>query len=113
MREEAKVLTAATIANTWISLYSANTMSKKSDTTPEQRAALEERVRTGEWLRVGDAAKVLNIGRTKMHTLASRGVVGYRVEAGSQYRQINPQDILKLLTESRTELRGPSGEVAS
>lgn len=99
-------LTAATIANSWDGLYAAITMPRKSDTTPDERAALEKRVEAGEWLRVGDAAKVLGIGRTKMHTLVSQGTVGHRLEPGSRYRQVNPKDIRRLLEEARRERRG-------
>lgn len=98
-------LNAATIADSWNGLYAATRMPKKSDTTPDERASLEQRVMAGEWLRVGDAAKVLGIGRTKMHTLVSRGAISYRLEPGSRYRQVNPADIKKLLDESRQEVR--------
>lgn len=101
-------MSTATIAHSRNDLYAAITMAKKTDTTPEQQAALEERVKAGEWLRVGDAAKVLGIGRTKMHTLVSSGAIGYRTEPGSRYRQCNPKDIRKLLAESRREVRGVS-----
>lgn len=100
-------MTATLIADGLNSLYAANTMPKKSDTTAEERAALEKRVKAGEWLRIGDAAKVLGVGRTKMHTLAASGVIGYRTEPHSRYRLCNPKDIRKLLDESRQEKRGP------
>jgi excisionase family DNA binding protein len=99
-------LTTATIAHSWNGLYAAITMAKKTDTTPEQRSALEKRVKAGEWLRVGDAAKVLGVGRTKMHTLVTNGVIGYRTEPGSRYRLCNPKDISKLLADAREERRG-------
>lgn len=105
-------MNTATIANAWDGMYAAITMPKKSDTTAAERAALEKRVRAGEWLRIGDAAKVLDVGRTKMHTLASRGAIGYRTEPGSRYRLCKPEDIIKLLDDARQERRGEpvSGE---
>jgi excisionase family DNA binding protein len=105
-------LTAAMIANGWDGLYAAITMARKSETTPDVQAALEKRVEAGEWLRVGDAAKVLGVGRTKMHMLVSEGKIGYRFEPGSKYRQCNPADIKRLLDDSRKEVRGEPGAPA-
>jgi hypothetical protein len=107
-------MTAVAIAYRWNGLYAALTMPKKSDTTPQERADLEQRVEAGEWLRINDAAKVLGISRTKTDTLLRRGVIGHRLEPGSTYRQLNPADITRLLVEARRERRGqddaPSGE---
>jgi hypothetical protein len=104
-----EALTAATIAYGWDGLYSAVTMPKKSDTTAEQRAALEARLRAGAWLRTGDAAKVLDISRSKVDLLIRAGTVGYRTEPGSKYRLCNPADVIKLLDDSRQEVRGDAG----
>lgn len=81
-------------------------MPKKSDTTAAERAALMERVKAGEWLRINDAAKVLGISRTKTDTLVRRGTIGHRLEPGSTYRQLNPGDIRKLLDDASKERRG-------
>jgi hypothetical protein len=105
LTREANVMTIAVIANNPHDLYAANTMPKKTAATPEQLIDLEKRVKAGEWLRMGDAALLLDVSRTKMHTLVSQGVVGYRVEAGGRWRKCNPRDIKKLLAESRRELR--------
>ncbi|MFI5938098.1 hypothetical protein [Actinoplanes sp. NPDC051494] len=88
--------------------YAANTMANKSDVTPAERETLRARLRAGDWLRVGDVAKVLGIGRTKAHTLMTKGVIGYKLEAGGKYRQANPADVLKMLSESETEYRTTS-----
>lgn len=98
-------LAAAAIANGLDGRYSALTMPRKSDTTPEQRAALEKQVLAGEWLRTGDAAKVLGISRSKVDLMIKASALGYRLEPGSRYRQVNPADIKKLLDESRREVR--------
>lgn len=99
-------MTAVTIADGWNGLYSAVAMPRKSDTTAEERAGLEERVRAGEWLRIGDAAKVLDVSRSKVDLMMRAGTVGHRREPGSKYRQANPQDVLRLLEEARRERRG-------
>lgn len=99
-------MTTAVIADRWDGLYAALTMPKKSDTTPEERAALEKRVEAGEWLRINDTAKVLGISRSKTDLMIRAGKIGHRKEPGSRYRQCNPKDIQRLLAESRTEVRG-------
>lgn len=97
-------MTAATIANGWDGLYAAITMPRKSDATPDEQAALEKRVEAGEWLRIGDAAKVLGISRSKLDLLLRASKIGYRLEPGSKYRKCNPADIKRLLAESRQEI---------
>jgi hypothetical protein len=98
-------MTVLDIAHGANGLYAANTMANKADVTKAERETLRGRVNAGEWLRVGDVAKVLGIGRTKAHTLMTKGTIGYRLEPGSTYRVANPADLLKLLTESEQERR--------
>lgn len=71
----------------------------------DERAELERRVRNGEWLKTGPVAKLLGIGRTKAHMLVSSGVIRHRTVAGGVQRLANPEDVLRLLEESR-EVRG-------
>jgi hypothetical protein len=109
-----EALTAALIAYGWDGLYSAVTMPKKSDTTAERAGPPSRRgLRAGAWLRTGDAAKVLGISRSKVDTLMRRGTVGYRLEPGSTYRLCNPADVIKLLDDSRREVRGEPEAPAS
>lgn len=105
-------MTVLEIAHSANGLYASNTMANKSDVTKTERETLRARVNAGEWLRVGDVAKVLGIGRTKAHTLMAKGAIGYRLEPGSTYRVANPGDLLKLLAESEQERRpGASNSV--
>lgn len=114
--DEVSELTAVAIAYRWDGPVAWAAMPKKSDTTSEQRAALEKRVTAGEWLRTGDAAKVLGISRSKVDLMIRAGELGYRLEPGSRYRQVNPKHIRKLLDAHRTEHRAsasPSAEQMS
>ncbi|MGA3524138.1 helix-turn-helix domain-containing protein [Melissospora conviva] len=84
--------------------------------TDDGQADLEARVRAGEWLRTGEAAKLLGIGRTKMHTLCASGRIGVRRDPGAAKRpprRCNPADVLRLLEESRVEYRGDSGPASA
>lgn len=106
--EEVMTLTAAAIEIRSVSLYAQVPMPRKSDTTPEERAALTKRLLAGEWLRTGQAAKVLDISRSKVDLMIRAGSIGYRNEPGSRYRQCNPRDIRKLLDDAQQERRGDS-----
>ena len=77
----------------------------------DERTQLERRVRSGEWLKTGSVAKLLGIGRTKAHALVTKGVIRHRTIAGGVQRLANPEDVLRLLEESR-QVRGvePPGE---
>jgi hypothetical protein len=104
--DEVSELTATAIENGWDSLYALVPMPKKSDTTPAEREALTKRVLAGEWLRTGQAAKVLDVSRSKVDILIRDGVIGHRNEPNSRYRQCNPADVQRLLAESQQERRG-------
>lgn len=71
----------------------------------DERADLERRVRDGEWLKAGAVAKLLGIGRTKAHSLLSSGAIRHRRVAGGVQRTANPEDVLRLLEDSR-KVRG-------
>ena len=82
----------------------------------DERAELEARAKAGEWLRTGEAAKLLGIGRTKIHTLCASGQIGVRPIPGAPkrpQRRCNPKDVLRLLEESRVEYRGDSGPASA
>lgn len=79
--------------------------------SPEQakaqlRAGLEARARAGEWLRPGDAAKLLDVSRSTMLRRLDDGTVGWRMHAGGHQRRCNPEDVLRELGKSRTERHG-------
>jgi excisionase family DNA binding protein len=70
------------------------------------RPDLEARARAGEWLRPGDAAQLLDIGRTTMHRRLEDGTIGWRLHAGGNQRRVNPEDLLRALEKSRADRRG-------
>lgn len=67
---------------------------------------LERQARAGQWLRMGDAAQLLGVSRTKMHTLVESGAVAHRLPPGGRWRRCDPHDLLRLLDDSRRERRG-------
>ena len=67
----------------------------------QERAELERQVRAGVWLKTGPVAKLLRLGRTKTHTLLTKGEIGYRIVAGGTQRECDPEDVLRLLEGSR------------
>lgn len=76
-------------------------------------AELEEKVRSGKWLTTGEMAKLLGIGRTKVHTLLTSGAIGHRKLPGAPMkpqRECNPEDVLRLLEDGRREYRGETEE---
>ena len=66
-----------------------------------KRAELERQVRAGKWLKTGSVATLLDIGRTKTHTLLTEKKIRYRRVAGGTQRLCDPEDVLRLLEESR------------
>lgn len=74
---------------------------------PEQ---LEERARAGEWLRPGDAARLLGFSRSTMLRRIDDGTVGWRLHAGGHQRRVNPVDVLRLLEAARSDRRGQMSE---
>lgn len=70
---------------------------------PEQ---LEARVRAGEWLRPGDAARLLGLSRSTMLRRLDDKTVGWRLHPGGKQRRVNPVDVIRLLDQSRAEHRG-------
>jgi len=79
-------------------------------TDDQERTKLEQRLKQGEWLKTGAVAKLLGVGRTKVHTLVTRGVIGHRKVPGGVQRLCNPADVRRLLEESRQEHRGEPGD---
>lgn len=69
---------------------------------------IEQRLRAGgdeAWLRPGEVAALLGVGRTKVHDLLTNGTIGYKVKAGGIQRRCNPADVLRLLEDARRERR--------
>lgn len=70
-------------------------------------AELERRLTAGEWLRSGEVAALLGVGRTTMHRMLTGGAVGYRIRPGAGgHRECNPDDVRQQLAERRRERRG-------
>lgn len=77
----------------------------------DERAELERRARAGEWLKTGAVANLLNLGRTKVHTMVKSGEIRHRKIPGAPQkpqRECNPEDVLRLLDERRRSYRGES-----
>lgn len=72
--------------------------------TEQQRAALEKRVRDGEWLTPGDVAIVLGVSRSTAQRLFTDGVITFRKKR--RYRYGKPEDVLKVLADYTAEHRG-------
>jgi excisionase family DNA binding protein len=68
--------------------------------TVDDRETLRQRLTAGEWLRTGEAAVLLQVGRTKMHKLVRDGIIRHRVRAGGVQRLCHPADVARLLAES-------------
>ncbi|MFG1846805.1 hypothetical protein [Micromonospora carbonacea] len=84
---------------------------KRAERPESDTADLERRVRAGEWLKTGAVATLLGMGRTKVHTLVSSGVIGHRKIPGAPQkpqRECNPVDVLRLLEERQKAYRGES-----
>lgn len=73
---------------------------------PRSRDQLLAAVEAGEWLRAGDVAIVLGIGRTSAHRLLSSGELGWKLKPGGKQRQADPADVRRLLTEAEQVHRG-------
>jgi excisionase family DNA binding protein len=72
---------------------------------------IERRLNAGgddAWLRPGEVAALLGVGRTKVHEMLNSGTIGYRIKAGGIQRRCNPDDVTRLLSESRREHRAPN-----
>lgn len=108
-------MTEAVIANTELGGYAHRKFQRlravvmgdeqRAERQQDELADLEHRVRAGEWLKTGSVAKLLGIGRTKAHALVTKGVIRHRTIAGGVQRLANPEDVLRLLEESR-QVRG-------
>ncbi|MEU0078490.1 hypothetical protein ABZY58_11390 [Micromonospora tulbaghiae] len=86
---------------------------QRAERQHDELADLERRVRAGEWLKTGAVAKLLGMGRTKVHTLVKEGVIGHRKVPGAPVkpqRECNPKDVLRLLEERRRQYRGETDE---
>jgi hypothetical protein len=78
-----------------------------------KRAELERRVRAGKWLKTGLVATLLELSRTKVHTMLASGEIGYRKIPGAAVkpqRECDPADVLRLLDERRRAYREAKNE---
>jgi predicted GIY-YIG superfamily endonuclease len=85
---------------------------------PVSAADIERAARSGDWLPLGQVATVLRVSRNKVHLMLRSGEIGYRLIPGNAQRlqrECNPQDVVRLLDESRVVYRGdePVGSLAS
>jgi len=78
-----------------------------------ERAELERRVRAGAWLKIGAAAKLLEVGRTTVHHMLDDEKIGYRWTPNRTQRECDPADIVRLLDERRARHRGKASPPAS
>jgi hypothetical protein len=72
------------------------------------RAELERRVRAGKWLKTGQVATLLELSRTKVHTMLTSGEIRYRKIPGAPMkpqRACDPADVLRLLEDQRRAYR--------
>jgi excisionase family DNA binding protein len=70
-------------------------------------ADIERRLDAGEWLRPGEVAALLGIGRTTVHRMLGAGTIGHRVRPGTgEQRECAPADVRRLLDERRQVHRG-------
>ncbi|MEU7170276.1 hypothetical protein ABZ949_02145 [Micromonospora tulbaghiae] len=84
---------------------------QRAERQRDEIADLERRVRAGEWLKTGSVAKLLGMGRTKVHTLLASGEIGYRLLPGAAVkpqRECDPADVLRLLDQRRRVHHGPT-----
>lgn len=98
-------MTTAVIAHRWHSRYDRPTETEGGEMATEQeREDLKARVKGGEWLSVGEIAKLLDVSRSTAHRLLADGQISFRKKR--RYRYGNPDDVLKVLDEYTTEHRG-------
>ncbi len=67
----------------------------------DEPAELERRLDAGEWLRPGEVAVLLDIGRSTVHDMLKAGKISYRRKGGGIQRLCDPADVRRLLDESR------------
>lgn len=75
----------------------------------ERRQEIERRLDAGEWLRPGEVAALLGVGRTTVHRLIKHGDIAVRRLPGSTWRRCDPVDVRRLLAQSR-EVHRASGD---
>lgn len=94
-------MTAAVIANDATDRYDRRNPTNRTpmDRDPEW-LALKGRLDRGEWLPPGDAAKLLQVSRTKVHTMLRNHELRHRTKVGSKHRVIDPTHLRELLAEA-------------
>lgn len=73
---------------------------------PDDLATIEQRLDAGDWLLPGEVATLLGVGRTTMHRMLNDGTIAYRLQGGGTWRRCDPDDVRRVLAESRRTLRG-------
>lgn len=111
-------MTAVVIADPWNARYAHHQIQRrkagamgddsKAQRLRDERAELERRVRAGEWLKIGPAAKLLEVGRTTVHRMLDNEKIGYRWTPNRTQRECDPADVIRLLDERRERQVGKS-----
>ncbi|MGI5236466.1 hypothetical protein [Dactylosporangium sp. CA-139066] len=74
---------------------------------------LEERLKRGDWLTPGEVALLLQLGRTKVHTMLVQGQIRSRNKPASRHRVCNPEDVrreLAKLRDAEAETTAPASD---
>lgn len=58
---------------------------------------LKRRLDASEWLTPGEVAKLLGVGRTKMHEMLGKNVIRWTTKPASRHRICNPADVRREL----------------
>ncbi len=58
---------------------------------------LRRRLDAGDWLTPGEVAKLLGVGRTKMHEMLKAGTIRWTTKPASRHRICNPADVRREL----------------
>lgn len=78
--------------------------------TAEEIARIEARLNSGEWLRPGEVAAVLDTSRSTVVRMLDQGTIGFRLIPGSgKHRECDPADVRAQLAARRTVHRGEDG----
>lgn len=64
-------------------------------------ATLERRLDAGDWLRTGEVAALLGVSRGTIHNWVKAGTIGHKRKGGGIQRVCNPEDVRRLLNQSR------------
>lgn len=105
-----RVTAGLVIANDPHGRYDASQPTEAGGMVNADVEELERRLDAGEWLTPGAAAKLLGIGRTKMHVMLDRGEIRSATKPGSKHRTCNPADVRRELDAYRARLAAAQQE---